>query len=63
MRVFFDRLSRDAPILIESDRRGVDPFMEIDDFLQFTLFEGLRVPVSLLTATRVEVLAGLGFCY
>lgn len=56
--LFFAALSPSAQGFIKSDRLEVDPFMEIDDFLQFTLLENVKVPLDLLQETRRHVEAG-----
>ena len=56
--LFFAALSPSAQGFIKRDRLEVDPFMEIDDFLQFTLLENVKVPSDLLQETRRHVEAG-----
>lgn len=56
--LFFAALSPNSQCFIKSDRLEVDPFMEIDDFLQFTLLENVKVPLDLLQETRRHVEAG-----
>lgn len=51
----FSHLSDEAQSLIESDRTEGDPWMEIDDFLQFALLDSVEVPKKLLRDTEYEV--------
>lgn len=51
----FSQLSDEAQSLIESDRTEGDPWMEIDDFLQFALLDSVEVPEKLLRDTEYEV--------
>lgn len=54
----FPRLSRGMQYVIESDREAVDIAMEIDDFLQFSLLDGVEIPTDLLDITEATIRAG-----
>ena len=52
--LFFDRLSATSKAFIKSEQQVDDTWMEIDDFLQFTLLEEIEVPDILLGATAAS---------
>lgn len=52
----FPLLSLKSQDFIESDRLAVDYWMEIDDYLQFSLLEGAQITDELLELTETEVL-------
>ncbi|WP_307634584.1 hypothetical protein [Trueperella abortisuis] len=54
----FPYLSKPMQSVIESDRASVDIAMEIDDFLQFSLLDGVEIPTDLLDVTEVTIRAG-----
>ncbi|MCI7305205.1 MAG: hypothetical protein MR522_02905 [Trueperella sp.] len=55
---FYDALSKGSRIFIDSDRMAVDPAMEIDDFLQFSLLDGVEISDELLDITEASVRGG-----
>ncbi|VEI13265.1 hypothetical protein [Trueperella bialowiezensis] len=54
----FPLLKRKYQCVIEDDRVSVDIAMEVDDFLQFALLDGVRISDDILDVAEAEVRGG-----